>query len=81
MSATNQNVSCVIYGLSSSENGEIRYIGQTKCGLKKRLCGHKNSALKGGKIALRCRLKPNQFGHQKNEKQRPKGCVKNIKPH
>jgi len=40
---------CVVYGLFSSENGEIRYIGQTKLSLRRRLETHKSNAKRGGK--------------------------------
>lgn len=38
---------CVIYALFSSEDGEIRYIGQTKRAPDRRLAGHLTNARKG----------------------------------
>jgi hypothetical protein len=40
---------CVVYGLRSSLSQEVRYIGQTKLPLRKRLMNHISSAKRGGR--------------------------------
>lgn len=42
----------IVYGLASSEDGRLRYIGQTVCGLKKRLYEHRYYAKKHKKFPV-----------------------------